>query len=233
MSNPLFLGINEGRTELVNDQVQTMLKDTSVVLVDWEEWRDSQPLYKFGSTVSQFVLPLFGILPNTFLAATINRLWDNLSDIPSVNSYLDSAEYFLYVQEMSKNVPSVIYGHSLGCIPALKLAYDIHAKVGVSISVVLMSPPIGYKPFHKYFVISDPPFTKEIPVIMTFGKFDWLTRVISKLYTTGTNPSNVISKIGDIGHSFTDHAKLLNGAVEAKEFNIGKLFEKIGGERAN
>ncbi len=240
MSNPLFLGINEGNTELVNEQVKIKLKDPNVILVDWEEWRDNQPLYRFGSTVSQFLLPLLGVLPNTFIYNTLNRLWDNISDIPVVNSYLDSAEYFLYVQEMSKNPPSVIYGHSLGCIPALKLAYDIYnktynadTKTGVIVPVVLMSPPIGYKPFHKYFVVSEPPFTKEVPVTMTFGKFDWLTRVIGKRYTTGTNPSNVVIKIGDIGHSFTDHTKLLNGEVKAKEFNLGKLFEKIGRERVN
>jgi hypothetical protein len=233
MSNPLFLGINEGNTQLVNEQVQTALKDLNTILVDWEEWRDNQPLYKFGSMVSRFLLPILGAAPNTFISNTINRVWDILSDIPSVNSYLESAEYFLYVREMSKNLPSVIYGHSLGCIPALRLAYEIHTNSGVSVPVVLMSPPIGYKPFHKYFVISEPPFTKEIPVTMTFGKFDWLTRVISKRYTTGSNPSNIIAKIGDIGHSFTHHAQLLNGEVESKEFNLGKLFEKIGGERAD
>lgn len=233
MSNPLFLGINEGTTELLSEDAKIKLNDQAVIIVDWEEWRDNQPLYKFGSLLSRVLLPFIGVTPKSFIADLVDRLWDNISDIPAVDDYLVSAEYVLYAIEMSKNLPSIIYGHSLGCIPALKLAYDLYAKTGVSIPVVLMSPPIGYKPFHKYFVIDNPPFTTESPVTMTFGKFDWLTKVIARRYMSEDNPSNIVAKIGDIGHSFTEHTRLLSGEVPSRTLSLGKLFTLIGGSNVS
>ena len=237
MSNPLFLGIDNDNTDLNNQEVRLKLEDPNVELVDWEEWRDRQPLYRFGSVISRLLLPILKIPFGSMMHRTTDYVWDYLSDIPSVNKYIASAEYMLYIDKLAKELPTVIYGHSLGCIPALKAdkttgkkpaTYDLYYKTGVQIPVVLMSPPIGYKPFHKYFLVSDPPFTEDVPVTMTFGDYDWLCKVISQRHKRGDNPLNVNPIIGLVGHSFSEHAKVYTNKVRVRELKLGKLFELIG-----
>lgn len=187
-------------------------KINSVTIVDWEGWRERQPASFWGKL-------LLGLgVPNTILSKASSWVWDSISDVSSVAKYLKSDEYFQVLDQMNDHAyPIIVGGHSLGTIPALKaMQSSIYCR-----KLILISPPLGYKRFHKLFNQLGLPPACDIYL----GRNDWLSNLIAPWDRKGTEPKFLV-RVTYATHDLLDHLR----EIKNKNWVVssyGNLFKKI------
>jgi hypothetical protein len=224
-----YPGMSAGEVEgddylVIKDTLKTKYKADEVQIINWEKWRDRQPLARF--LVQGLKLgSLFARLPLTLAEPLI----DMLSDIPSVYKYVktelphyDVVIVKRYMEELQKRVEKeveiVFVGHSLGTVTALQLSQYFQ---GPQHSVELYAPPIGFKGFHHLF---RPILTNKIKQTIYLGLYDPLTKLINPKDLEDTNPQ-VRVQLVDSGHDFFELTSKEPRVVS--NIGLGNLLKKL------
>ena len=222
----LFYGIGKENVPLESQEELRILLTTKgytkVILVDWEPWRDEQPLKKFATGLGVFGSALIKV---PFVGKVVDVITDYATDIPSVRKYIRSVEYKnlrddLISRSGKEDGELVIMGHSLGTIVATQFADALSRVETTPVQLILYSPPIGYKGFHSLF---KPLLNSKIRTRITLGTGDWLSKFIWFNDKKGLHPYNIVVDELYANHDLTQH---LMGEVKNSP-PLGNLFKKI------
>ena len=212
----------------IKNTLKLKYKADDVQIINWEKWRDRQPLARLLTQGLQLA-SIAAKLPLTLAEPLI----DILSDIPSVYKYVktelpvyDVVIVKRYLAELQKKlggeVEVVFVGHSLGAITAVQLAQYFQ---GTQHSVELYAPPIGFKGFHHLF---RPILTNKITQTIYLGLKDPFTKLINPRDLEDTNPQ-VRVQLVDSGHDFFDITSKEPRVVS--NIGLGNLLKKIKGNK--
>ena len=203
-------------------------KADDVQMINWEKWRDRQPLAKLltqGLKLASLATKLPLIIAEPLL--------DMLSDIPSVYKYVktelpnyDVTIVKRYIEELAKKtgeeVEVYFVGHSLGTIPATHLASLFPHPC---YSLELYAPPIGFKGFHTLY---KPLLSNKLNQTIYLGDDDPVNKLINPKDLENTNPQVKVQLV-DSGHDFFD---IVSGNTRVvSNIGLGNLLKKIKGNK--
>jgi hypothetical protein len=193
---------------------------SKVTLVDWERWRDEQPLAHIVRFMGEVVTSL--TFMSRLFAKPLNSSSDLLTDISSVRKYITSIEFLALVNTLRESDESIILaGHSLGTIPALRAS----ALLGRPHTVELISPPLAYKLFHPLF--EEILINQDQHYTIYTGSRDWLSQLVLRRDTLGEALPNVTLLEGDNTHELMEYLLNIPHIAAWRLMGYGNYWAKI------
>jgi pimeloyl-ACP methyl ester carboxylesterase len=197
----------------------------NVIIVDWERWRDNQPLRVVGG-IGLELLKWGSAIP--FCGRLLDAVWDISSDVLATRKYITSSDFKAELRAVAAYPDVIVVGHSLGTIPAAVAGLTLENTT----ELLLISPPIGYKRFHSAFNKLLEVTTLNTTVLL--GTKDWLSSLIWKGDRRGTPPAHIQMKVGHVTHELTHY---LDAIIDTRYKWIlggyGRLWDKIKKSRGS